>query len=206
MGQSQGQADAAVVQRQQAEISTGLAAIGVPGISQSITGFLQDLGSPGQEPKSVSDAFKTVSSEQNRNFDQQEKSAPLTEAQMAKQGGQQMDPGAVQYGSDYLVAGLEQQRKSAQRSLKTQETDASLAQRDFDISNLLGISQGGIGNSFGFTSAQLAYDQANNANPSAGALTGAASGAASGAAFGPWGALAGGVIGGAAGYFSQGGG
>jgi hypothetical protein len=100
------------------------------------------------------------------------------------------------------LIGLEQRRRQAARSLQEQESDAALQTRDYDISQILGLGSGGVGQSFGFGQNAILAAGQNKSDPWGGALTGAASGASLGASVGGgWGALAGGVIGGVGGYF-----
>jgi len=81
--------------------------------------------------------------------------------------------------------------------------DAAISQRDFDLAQVFGISQGSIQGGFGYTGAQLGVDKLFGPGGGQGALSGALSGAATGTSINAgWGTLIGAVVGAAAGYFS----
>jgi len=206
MGGTAGQEQSAEIQRLQAQHQQDLFRIGSPGLSLALGDFIKDLGKPGEEPASTRKAFDEMRGLQNRQFDQQAESLPLTAAQQAKQSGFRGSAGSVDRSASEALFQLEAQRRKSQNLMAQQETDAAVSQRDFDLSQILGIAEGGIQSSFGYGRNQLAAAGMNNSNPWAGALSGAASGAATGASFGGgWGALAGGIAGGALGYFQGGG-
>jgi hypothetical protein len=209
MGQTAGQKDAGKIAAQQAQEETSLYNLAEPAIMSAMAGFVSDLGAPGSEPKSVTDAFKTLRSDTNAAYAGAEKSAPLTTAQVAKQGGNRMDPGAVGSASDSLLFSLESKRRDSMRQLKQQETDAALSQRDFDLSSILGLGEGDVTSGFGFGNAALNAAKLNTANPTGGLISGAASGAAAGAPYAgaTYGlsVLAGALVGGGLGYYAGGG-
>ena len=205
MGGTAGEKESAEIQRSQAQHQRDLFNIGSPGLRLALGDFIKDLGKPGEEPASTRKAFDEMRGLQTRQFDQQAESLPLTAQQQAKQSGFRGSAGTVDRSASEALFQLEDQRKKSQNLMAMQETDAAVSQRDFDLSQILGIAEGGIQSSFGYSRNQLSAAGMNNANPWGGALAGAASGASLGSAAGPWGALAGGVIGGFGGYFSGGG-
>lgn len=206
MGATAGQEQSAEIQRLQAMHQRDLFRIGSPGLSLALGDFIKDLGRPGEEPASTRKAFDEMRALQGRQFDQQAESLPLTAKQQAKQSGYRGSAGTVDRASSEALFQLEDQRRKSQNLMAMQETDAAVSQRDFDLSQILGIAEGGIQSSFGYGRNQLAAAGMNNANPWGGALSGAASGASLGGSVGGgWGALAGGVIGGVGGYFGGGG-
>lgn len=201
MGGSAGEKESAEIQRSQAQHQRDLFNIGSPGLKLALGDFIKDLGKPGEEPASTRKAFDEMRSLQTRQFDQQAESLPLTANQQAKQSGFRGSAGSVDRSASEALFQLEDQRKKSQNLMAMQETDAALSQRDFDLSQILGISEGGIQSSFGYSRNALSAAGMNNYNPWNSALSGAASGASLGSAAGPWGAVAGGILGGAAGYF-----
>ena len=205
MGGNAGQEQSAEIQRLQAQHQQDLFRIGSPGLSLALGDFIKDLGKPGEEPASTRKAFDEMRGLQNRQFDQQAESLPLTAAQQAKQSGFRGSAGSVDRSASEALFQLESQRRKSQNLMAQQETDAAVSQRDFDLSQILGISEGGIQSSFGYGRNQLAAAGMNNSNPWGSAAAGALSGAAAGSSGGWIGALAGGIIGGAGGYFSGGG-
>lgn len=206
MGGNAGQEQSAELQRLQAQHQRDLFNIGSPGLRVALGDFMSDLGKPGEEPASVKKAFDEARTMQGKQFDQQAEALPLTAKQQAKQAGFRGSAGAVENSSSEALFQLEAQRRKSQSLMQMQETDAAVSQRDFDLSQILGLAEGGIQSSFGYNRNALSAAGMNNQNPWAGALSGAASGAATGASFGGgWGALAGGVAGGALGYFQNGG-
>lgn len=201
--QNAGQQDSAAVSRLQAQFAEQFFNISEPGLRTSIATAVQDLGQPGQEPLSIKNAFTAATDQTNRTYAGQATRDTATMGQLAKQSGITANQVSVADASTQVLADLESGRRSSIRGLKEQETDAAIQQRDFDLANLFGISQGVIGQGYGFTNAQLGVDKLYPAgSPGSSAISGAASGASIGSAAGPWGALIGGVLGGAAGYFS----
>jgi hypothetical protein len=171
----------------------------------TLNDMIKDLGPSGSEPGSVKTAFDTLKKEQSDAYSQAEGSAAATTSQLAKQGGERMDPRAAGYGSDAVIASLEQSRRQTARQTKENEVDASLQQKNFLLSQILGVSEGGVGQSFGLTGNALNASQYNTKNPLGGALSGAISGASIGSVGGGWGALIGAGVGAAGGYFAGGG-
>lgn len=205
MGGNQGQAQSAALQQQQAQHEKELFGIGAPGLSLALGDLIKDLGKPGEEPESVRKAFGAARALQEKQFDQQKEALPLTAQQQARQSGFRGGAGAVDNSASEALYQLEAQRRTSQNQMMMAETDSAVSQRDFDLSQILGISEGGIQSSFGYNRNALNAARMNNADPWGGALKGGVSGAAAGASFGPWGAVAGGVLGAAGGYFGSGG-
>jgi hypothetical protein len=205
MTQSAGQSDAAQISAQTARQQKELWDLASPLMRNTLQDFINDLGPAGSEPSSVKKAFDKLRTEQGGAFEQAKGAAPATVEQVAKQSGQRMDPGAVKYGSDAVLASLEKSRMATARATKEAEVDASMQQRSFLMSQILGLSEGGVGQSFGLTSNALNASQYNTKNPWGGALSGALSGASIGSAGGWVGAAAGALVGGVGGYFAGGG-
>jgi hypothetical protein len=204
IGTTQGQEQSAQIQRLQAQHEHDLFSVGSPGLRLALGDFIKDLGQPGQEPESVKKAFGEARGLQDQQFEQQAGSIPLTAAQQAKQSGFRGSAGTIDRSSSEALYQLEGQRRQAQNQLQMQEVDASLQQRDFDLSQILGLSEGSIASSFGFSRNQLAAAGLDNRNAFGGALSGAVSGASLGTSISPgWGTLIGGVAGGAVGYFGN---
>ena len=204
--QSEGQKEAAVLQRQLSDEAKQLFDIGQPYLKQTMTDFVKDLGKPGSEPASVKDAFAEINKNQEKQFDQQKDALPAEIAQTVKQSGYRGARGATDEASKSALIGLEQRRRSSQRQLKQQETDAAVSQRDFDLSSILGLATGGISNSFGLSRNAITASAYDTRNPGQGALSGAASGAALGSEINvPYGTAIGAVAGGIGGYFAGGG-
>lgn len=201
MGGTPGQADAADIQKAQAQHATDLFNIGSPGMKLALQGFIQDLGQPGQIPDSVKNAFDKMSTLTNKQFQQEETAAPLTIAQQMKSSGYRGAQGAGAYSAQQTLAQLEQNRLQSQNQLKVNEVNQGLSQQAFDLQNIFGIVSGAESQSNMFAQNALGATGYNTKDPWGGALTGAAGGAAAGASLGPWGALIGGVGGGLAGYF-----
>jgi len=203
---SEGQEQSAELQKLQAQHQKDLFAIGYPGLKLSLSDFIKDLGKPGEEPASVKKAFTEANALQQQQFTSQAESTPLTAQQQAKQSGFRGGAGSVDRASSEALFQLESQRRKSQNLMAAQETDAAVSQRDFDLSQILGISEGGIQSSFGYNRNALSAAGMNTKNPWGSALSGAASGALSGGSVGGWpGAIVGGVAGGLGGYFSGGG-
>jgi hypothetical protein len=199
-GPTQGQEQSANLQKQDAQHATDLFAMGSPGMRLALGDFIKDLGSGG-EPASVKSAFDAIRGDTNKQFTQEEAASPMQIAQQLKQSGARGAAGSQEYASQNALLSLEDARRNNMANLQIQETNTGMAQRDFDLSQILGIASGNIGQSFQFSSDALKSAQYNQQNPWGSALGGAATGAGLGAEAGPWGALIGGVIGGAAGYF-----
>ncbi len=202
-GATSGQEQSAQLQKQSAQHSTDLFNLGSPGIRLALSDFLKDLGSGG-EPESVKQAFSQIRGDTNKQFDQEETANPSTVHQQMLQSGGRFAQGAEGYTAQQTLFSLEDARRNNMRNLDIQETNQGMQQRDFDLSQILGIGRGAVNQSFGFNQAALGATNYNQKNPWGSALGGAASGAAAGSAAGSWGAWAGGVIGGAAGYFGGG--
>lgn len=206
MSQTAGQADAAQISAQTARQQQQLWDLAGPTMKTVLQDFINDLGPAGSEPKSVKTAFDTLRGQQAEFYTAESGAAAPTVAQMAKQSGGRMDPNAVKYGSDAVLASLEQSRRATARATTEAETDASLQQKNFLISQILGLSEGGVGQSFGLSGNALQASQYNTSNPAGGALSGFVSGAALGTEINPgWGTLIGGIIGAGTGYFAGGG-
>ena len=130
----------------------------------------------------------------------------MTTAQQYKQSGARGGAGAEESASSNALVGLENARRSNMQGLQMQETNTGMQQRDFDLSQILGIASGNVGQSFQFSSNALQAAQQNQSNPWGGAASGALAGASAGTAVSPgWGTLAGAVVGGLGGYFGGGG-
>ena len=204
-GATTGQEQSAQLQKQSAQHSTDLFAMGSPGMRLALGDFIKDLGTGG-EPASVQTAFSSIRDSTNQSFNQEEAASPMTTAQQFKQSGYRGGAGAEQSASSNALVGLEDARRSNMQSLQMQETNTGMQQRDYDLSQIMGMATGNIGQSFQFNSNALQAAQQNQTNPWGGAASGALTGAGAGAAAGPYGALAGAVIGGLGGYFGSGGG
>lgn len=205
MGATEGQGDAATIQKAQAEHAADLFNIGSPGMKLALGAFMKDLGKPGEIPDSVKQAFDKMSALTNKQFGQEEAAAPMTIAQQMKQSGYRGGAGAQEYAASQILAGLEQNRLRSQNELKVNEINQGLSQQAFDLQNIFGIVSGATGQSNMFTQNALGATGYNQRNPWGGAATGALGGAAAGASLGGWGALIGALAGGAYGYFGGGG-
>ena len=172
----------------------------------ALSDFIKDLGKPGEEPASVRKAFTEARTMQDQQFASQKESLPLTAQQQARSSGFRGGAGAVENSSADALYQLEGQRRKSQNLLQMQESDAAVSQRDFDLSQILGISEGGISSSFGYNRNAINAAGMNTKNPWGGALSGAMSGASVGSVGGWPGAIVGGVLGGVGGYYSGGGG
>jgi hypothetical protein len=204
-GSTTGQEQSAQLQKQSAQHSTDLFAMGSPGMRLALGDFIKDLGTGG-EPASVQTAFSSIRDSTNQSFNQEEAASPMTTAQQFKQSGYRGGAGAEQSASSNALVGLEDARRSNMQSLQMQETNTGMQQRDYDLSQIMGMATGNIGQSFQFNSNALQAAQMNQQNPWGGAASGALAGASAGSAISPgWGTLAGGVIGGLGGYFGGGG-
>jgi hypothetical protein len=203
-GPTQGQEQSAQLQKQSAQHSADLFALGSPGIRLALGDFLKDLGSGG-EPESVKKIYSDIRKDTNLQFDQEEAASPMTIHQQMLQSGYRGAQGSEAYAGQQALFSLEDARRNNLRNLQVQETDQGMAQRDFDLSQVLGIGSGLVGQSFGFNNAALGAAGYNQKNPWGGALGGALTGAGAGAALGPWGAVGGAVVGGLGGYFGGGG-
>jgi hypothetical protein len=171
--QSQGQQEAATLQRQNAEESQNLFNIGEPYLKQTMNDFIKDLGSAGSEPASVKNAFSQIEKSNTAAYDQAEGTAQAQVGQIAKSSGYRGAAGATEEASSNALLGLEKRRKSAESVTKQQEYDAGIAQRDFDMSSILGIAQGGIATSFGYGRNAIGAEAYNTSNPGNEALTAA---------------------------------
>src|SRR5450631_2201267 len=158
-GATQGQEQSAQLQKQSAQHSTDLFAMGSPGMRLALGDLLKDLGSGG-EPQSVQDAYSSIRGATNKQFDQEEKASPMTINQQMLQSGARGGQGAQQYASDQTLFSLEDSRRNNMRNLQMQETDQGMQTRDFELSQILGIAQGNVQQSFGFN--QNAYGAAQN--------------------------------------------
>lgn len=175
---------------------------GAPGLKLALGDMISDLGAPGSEPASVKNAFASIRSTQEGQFDQAAASAPGSVQQVAKSTGYRGEKGAVDSQISDTLYGLESRRRAASRSLQEQESDAALQQRDFEISSILGLGTGGVQQSFGLTSNAIQAAAQNTSNPWGGAASGAAAGAALGTEIYPGiGTAVGAVGGGVLGYF-----
>lgn len=202
-GATQGQEQSAQLQKSAAQHSTDLFNLGSPGMRLALSDFMKDLGSGG-EPESVKKAFGQIRGDTNKMFDQEEAASPSTIAQQMKQSGGRFAAGAEGYAAQQTLFSLEDARRNNMRNLDIQETNQGMQQRDFDLSQILGIGTGAVNQSFGYTQNALGASQYNQRNPWGSALGGAAAGASAGSVAGPWGTVIGGVVGGAAGYFGGG--
>lgn len=202
MGESSGQQLSGDIQIQQAQHMNDLFNIGSPGFRLALSDFMTDLGQPGQEPASVRNAFSQIRNQTNQQFATQAQAIPGQAQYEALTSGYRGGQGAVGSASDQALFELEKQRRSQNQMLTIQETNAGMQQRDFDLSQILGLGAGGFQNSLGFSQNALNAAQSATSNPWGSAASGALSGAATGMTFGPWGAVAGGLAGGALGYFS----
>lgn len=214
MGPSEGQRDAAQVQAAAAQHQNDLFNLGAPGVRLALGDFMSDLGTAGQNPASIQALYAGLFDTSNRQFQQAEDTAGASTAQMALQSGYRGATGAVGEQAQNTILQLETARRSNQRSLQQQQVDASISQRDFNLSQILGIgtgmgqqAMGSYNNALGITGTF------NNSNPWGSAASGFASGAVTGAMGGSVvpglgtvaGGLIGGIVGGAAGYFQGGG-
>ncbi len=203
--ETQGQAQAGELQRTQAQHQMDLFNIGSPALRLALSDFIKDLGQPGQEPESVKKAFSQMRDLQTRQFEGAAAGVPTDVAYQMKAQGYRGAAGVGEESTKGALFELEKQRRAQERLLTQQESDASLQQRDFDLSQILGIGAGGFASSLGFSRNALAATGYNQRNPWGSALSGAASGASIGSMFAPGlGTALGGVIGGIGGYFSGG--
>jgi hypothetical protein len=206
VGQTEGQATASGLSAQTASQQEELFRLGQPSLKMALEDMIKDMGAPGSEPQSVKTAFEALGKSQNAAFDQSEKAAPLQAEQAYKQGGMRADPGAASSASDQIIAGLEDQRRATSRQRQVAETDASMQTRDFELSRILGLSEGAVSSAFGFSANAIRDASMDQRNPMGGALSGLATGAAIGTEVYPGvGTVVGGVIGGVGGYFAGGG-
>jgi hypothetical protein len=203
MGQNAGQADAAAVQKAQAQHASDLFNIGAPGFQLALGDLIKDLGQPGQIPASVKTAFDQMTSQTNQQFSQEEAASPLAVGQQMKQSGYRGAIGAEDYTSGKVLASLEQGRKSALNNLQIQEVNQGLAQQQFDLQNIFGLVGTGMGQSNQFAANALQATGYNQQGGYGNVLAGGLAGAGAGAAAGPYGALAGLLIGAGAGYFGS---
>ena len=204
--QSEGQKEAATLQRQLAEEAKSLFATGEPYLKKSLDDFIKDLGASGEEPASIKKSFETIRQNMDKQFTQQEDTLPTNIKQMTKQSGYRGARGSVDEASRSALLGLEQRRRAAKRQLDVQETDAAMAQRDFDLGSILNISSGGISGAFGLARNAISASAYDTRNPGQGALSGATAGAALGTEIYPGiGTAIGAVGGGLVGYFAGGG-
>ncbi len=204
--QSQGEKLSADVQRVQTQHMTDLFNIGAPGFKLALSDFMGDLGQPGQEPASVRNAFAQIRKGMNQQYDTAGQAMPGAAQYQATASGYRGAEGAIPSATDQALFSLEAQRRAQNQLLTIQETNAGMQQRDFDLSQILGLGAGGFQSSLGFTQNALQSARYAGGNPWGGALSGAASGAATGALFGGVGAPIGAIAGGLLGYFSGGGG
>lgn len=204
--ESAGGGDAAKIQKQQAQRESDLFNLGYPGFRIALSDLISDLGQPGQEPDSVKKAFKELRNLQGREFDKSERSIPgAVEYQNLTSGGGRDFHLTDSVNKEALFT-LESRRRAQAQLLNQQETDVAMQTRDFEMSQITGLSGQALSSGRGFTQNALAAAGYRTGNPWGGALSGAASGAAAGSAVAPgWGTLIGGLAGGIGGYFSGGG-
>lgn len=203
---TEGQRDAASVQKAAAQHQLDLFNIGAPGARLALGDFLGDLGGA-QGPSSVNDLFAQLQGKNTQQFGYAKDAAGAATRQMAAQSGYRGPTGAVESVASQTLLGLEDARRRNARALTEQQTDASIMQRDFNLSQILGLGQGmgsqsmqTYGNALGIA------NTFNNSNPWMSAAGGAAAGAAAGSVVPGWGTVIGGLVGGVSGYFSGGGG
>jgi hypothetical protein len=202
MGQTEGQRDAAAVQQAAAQHQMDLFNIGAPGVRLALGDFLSGLGTAGQTPQAIDELYSGLQATNTAEFNAAEDSATSTVNQMAKQSGYRGAKGAVGDVASQTLLSLESARRTNERALTEQKTDAAISQRDFNLSQILGIGTGAGGQSM--QSYQNALGVANtfdNRNPWGSAAAGAASGAAAGSVVPGWGTVIGGILGGVSGYF-----
>lgn len=205
MSSTSGQQDAASIQQAQAQHATDLFNIGSPGLQLALSGFMSDLGQPGQIPASVQAAFQKMSTLTNTQFQGQESAAPATIAQQMKESGYRGAAGVGQYDTSQTLAQLESNRLASQNQLQVQEINQGQSQQAYDLSNIFGIISGTESGSNMFANNAINATGYNQQNPWGGAATGALSGAAAGTSISPgWGTVIGGLAGGISGYFSGG--
>ncbi len=200
--ETQGQEQAGIVQRTQAQHQLDLFNIGSPAFRLALADFVKDLGQPGQEPESVKKAFSEMRDLQTRQFEGAAAGVPTDVAYQMKATGYRGATGAGGEAAKGALYELEKNRRAQERLLTQQESDAALQQRDFDLSQILGIGAGGFQSSLGFSQNALRASGYNQTNPWGSALSGAVSGASTGAMFGGVGAPVGAIAGGLLGYFS----
>ena len=205
--QGAGQADAAQAARLQSLFATQFFDIAEPSIKMTLQDAIKDLGKPGQEPQSVQTAFDTARGAVNTNFAAEKERDVATLTQLAKQSGTKANIAEAPAAAENILFDLEKGRRGSLRQLKEQEIDASVAQRDFDLSTIFGIGQGAFGSSLGYLGSELNVDKLIGPGAGAGALSGALSGASIGTSISPgWGTLIGAAGGAALGYFTSSGG
>lgn len=206
MGQTGGSQIGGSVAQQQAQHATDLFNLGEPGVRLALNDLLTDLGKPGQEPASVTNAFDKIQKQTESTFAGASEAAPLTIQQQMRQSGYRGSANAFEGASAQALAQIEAARRQSLSSLQAQRSNAAVSQKQFDLSQILGIAQGSIGGSFGNTQNLLQLAGMDNQNPGGGALSGALSGASIGTSINPgWGTLIGAAGGALAGYFGSGG-
>ena len=206
MGASEGQRDAAQVQQAAAQHQMDLFNIGAPGVRMALGDFMTDLGKAGSDPASIDALYSGLQATNTGQFNAAEDAATSTTTQMARQSGYRGATGAVGEASTQTLLGLETARRTNARALTEQKTDAAIQQRDFNLSQILGIGTGMGGQSNqSYQNALGVASSFNNSNPWGSAAAGAASGAASGSVVPGWGTVIGGLVGGISGYFQGGG-
>lgn len=204
MTPTEGQRDAASVQKAAAQHQLDLFNIGAPGARLALGDFLGDLGGA-QGPASVADLFGQLQQRNTQQFGYAEDAAGATTRQFARQSGYRGGTGAVESVAANTIFDLESARRRNARALTEQQTDTAIMQRDFNLSQILGLGTGmgsqsmqTYGNALGIA------NTFNNSNPWMSAAGGAAAGAAAGSVVPGWGTVIGGLLGGTVGYFSGG--
>ena len=201
--QQQAATDAA---RYQADLSSQLSGIALPGIEDFIKSITQQLGKGGM-PSDVSAVFDQARAQNNESFDTALKSNDAVMRQQALQSGGIFTTGQINSGIGQAALGLNNQRQMAERKLNMDEAHAGMTQYN-TLLQMLGQSSGAAMNmGKGFSGNMLgAISGMSNQSQFGATMGGAASGAGLGGSIGGgYGAIAGALAGGAAGYFGSGG-
>ena len=193
-----------------ANLQQALSNIALPALQDVLGTSLADLGSPGQEPNSVSKAFGDARNSVNQDSQAANASGSAAIQQQALQSGQPYNRQAVSDTMTQLGSGLEQQRAQSQRALSFQEAQAGQNQTNQLLSS---INQGAgsiLSGSMRFGTNAMSSDQLLSnlyaQNQQQGATYGSVIGGLIGSYFGPVGTAAGAGIGGLAGVAIGGGG
>lgn len=178
-----------------------------PAISQVISQYMKDLGTPGSEPDSVKKMFSQARDSLGSQFNSAELSNSNAIATRAKSMGLDYRPDALLASQNSAMIGLEQQRNSALQNLNYQEGQAGMNQTNSLLARMGNIERGLAGAAGGMGQAGISeLGMINQSNPWGGALSGAVGGAGSMIGTGNPYAIAGGaIVGGVGGYLSSGG-
>lgn len=213
-----GTAAAGQTARASAELQKALADLSLPALQQALSAYTADLGTPGQEPASISKAFGAARDQLNVDFASEKDAEAAYVKQQALQSGMNYNPQAVTQTIGQLGQQLEQQRAQSTRALNFQEAQSGLTQTNQLLS---GINQGAgtlLGGSMRFGQNALQSDQLlqqlSQQNQQQGSTYGSLAGSVLGGLAGTYlfpgvgtalGAGLGGALGGAAGGYFGGG-